>query len=184
MFFSMIMTLLYLNSKTNHWFLAKIMISPDFKGYFSWFTDFVEPHQLQCCCAESYYHKICKMSFSLKSWERNNIPLFCDPVLQKLVSSLPKGWYFLAWKILSFHKKEVCMGQSIQEWTRRNLWRLSSTNFTWSNLEYFDPHLGLFSFPLFHHTIFHWSFFASEQILYENLKFSETCQCFILVKQN
>ena len=46
------------------------------------------------------------------------------------------------------------MGQSIQEWTKQNLWkttlknlkgygRLSSTNFAWSILEYFVPYFLL-----------------------------------------
>ena len=36
------------------------------------------------------------------------------------------------------------MGRSIQELTKYNLWKtplLSSTNFTWSTLEYLDPYL-------------------------------------------
>ena len=32
------------------------------------------------------------------------------------------------------------MGQSIQEWTKWNLWKATFKKFTWSILEYFDPY--------------------------------------------
>ena len=57
--------------------------------------------------------------------------------------------------------RDCDMGQSIQEWTKSNLWKTAfkkfegvrstlrkSANFTWLILEYFDSYIGMESFPV------------------------------------